>query len=255
MVDGRDIENRCRDDEHNPDLDAEQRDSVVELDDEDECDFDSDIDADPDGHEITERVIGDSVSGYTIEAGQPVGLLYVWVRGDQLPEVESPARLTVRRVDRPRMIGNISDISIREVEERIRNGHVPYIAFVGDTPVACGWSAWKIAAIGELGITIRLPRHDHYLWDFVTLPEWRDHGIYRKMLQEIINTERDQVRRFWVGHDYDNLPSGRGIVAAGFTPVGEVWSYDGDLVFAAHDSHCLAGEAAAMLSIPLAASS
>jgi hypothetical protein len=89
-------------------------------------------------------------------------------------------------------------------------------------PVAYGWSAHRSAVIGELGITLRLSDGERYLWDFVTLPEWRGRGIYAGMLQAIPAQEAD-AHRFWIGHDFDNRASARGILKAGFQPVNALY--------------------------------
>jgi GNAT superfamily N-acetyltransferase len=180
-----------------------------------------------------------------------VGVLYVWKRGDPLPAVDVPAGFSVVRSERPEVLARIGGIDRDEVESRIRDGHVPYVASVSGGPVAYGWSAWRRASIGELGLSFELAPGDRYLWDFMTMPDWRRRGIYRRMLQEILKVERDAASRFWIGHDLDNVPSGKGILGAGFTTVGGVWIVDGEPVFKAHGGHGDAPEAADLLKMPL----
>jgi GNAT superfamily N-acetyltransferase len=98
-------------------------------------------------------------------------------------------------------------------------------------PAAYGWSAWERAEIGELDVRFELPPGERYLWDFVTLPDWRGRGIYPHMLQGIIRAESDSAKRFWIGHDLDNVASARGIEKAGLPVIGEVWIRNGRPVF------------------------
>jgi hypothetical protein len=106
-----------------------------------------------------------------------------------------------------------------DIKERMRLGHIPWLARVSAEPVAWGWNATRQFAIGELGIARALPPRTRYLWDFVTVPEWRGRGIYPRLLQAIIVSE-PTVAQFWVGHDLGNTASARGIAKAGFAEVG-----------------------------------
>jgi GNAT superfamily N-acetyltransferase len=180
-----------------------------------------------------------------------VGVLYVWKRGDPLPAVEAPSGFSMVREERASILTRIGGIDRDEVGSRIRDGHVPYVVSMNGEPVAYGWSAWRKASIGELGLSFELAPGDHYLWDFVTMPDWRRRGIYRRMIQEILTIESDAASRFWIGHDLDNVPSGKGILTAGFTTVGGVWIVNGQPVFKAHDGHEDAAEAAELLEMPL----
>jgi RimJ/RimL family protein N-acetyltransferase len=60
---------------------------------------------------------------------------------------------------------------------------------------------------------------DRGLWDFVTLPNWRGHRIYPRLLQAIVQIEAD-AERFWIGCRADNEASMRGVRAAGFQLIG-----------------------------------
>jgi GNAT superfamily N-acetyltransferase len=88
--------------------------------------------------------------------------------------------------------------------------------------------------IGELGIKLQLASGERYLWDFVTLPDFRGQGIYAGMLQAILATEAD-AQRFWIGHDFGNVASARGILKAGFQPVNALYrEADGRFVLYAY---------------------
>lgn len=95
-----------------------------------------------------------------------------------------------------------------------------YVACIGSSPAAYGWSASGAAYIGELGIGFSVPPESRYLWDFATLPEWRGRSIYPLLLQHIAAAE--ETERLWIGHEPGNDASARGITKAGFTRVGDL---------------------------------
>ena len=148
--------------------------------------------------------------------------LATWWRGDERPET---APLPGLSIDVGRDIGQIARLTAlesSEVEARIGAGHRIYIASLDGAPAAYGWVATLSASIGELSLAFSLPASDRYLWDFVTLPEWRGRGIYPRLLQGIVEAEGLQAERFWIIHAPENAASGSGITKAGFEPVSEL---------------------------------
>jgi GNAT superfamily N-acetyltransferase len=179
----------------------------------------------PDGKDtLTKDQESTAASG---DPRQPAGYFYTWWRGDPMPELEPLDGLSIEATNDITLLSKLSGLDEQEIARRIEDGHCPYVAFVCGEPVAYGWSAWKRAEIGELGVDLQLPEGNHYLWDFYTLPEWRGHGIYPLMLQEIIRREVDHAERFWIGHDRENIASAKGIERAGFPVIGEVWIESG----------------------------
>lgn len=179
----------------------------------------------------------------------PFGLFYTWWRGDTLPELSRLPDLSIEPVDDGQAdeVGVVLDT--REIALRVDQGHHLYIARVAGEVVGWGWSATSTASIGEHGITIALPPRNRYLWDFVTLPEWRGHGIYPHILQAIVAHEGD-VERFWVGHDFSNVASGRGILRAGFQLIGELFPRDDGFVLTPIDNPERTRLGAAILGVP-----
>lgn len=149
------------------------------------------------------------------------------------------------------LLARLSDLTEQEAARRIEAGNHAYVAFVHDNPVAYGWSAWKRAEIGELGVDLLLPEGNRYLWDFYTLPDWRGYGIYPLMLQEIIRREVDDAERFWIGHDRGNIASAKGIERAGFPVIGEVWIEAGRPVYVPFEPVERARIAAELLGLPI----
>lgn len=187
-----------------------------------------------------------------IPNGEPVGLFYAWWRGDALPLVPQPDGVELDPAPDERAVAALSGLDVAGLRSRAQRGHRPYIAHLDGEPVGIGWSAAVEASIGELGITMRMPPANRYLWDFVTPPRWRGRGIYPWLLQQILLHEAE-VERFWVGHDLDNVASGRGIAKTGFQVVGEVYLLDDSRAVLVAQAGELdrARAAAALLGMPL----
>jgi GNAT superfamily N-acetyltransferase len=148
------------------------------------------------------------------------------------------------------VLAELGGLSIPEVETRIVQEHRPYVAHVGEVPVAVGWVATRSASIGALRLAFAVPPENRYLWDFVTVPAWRGQGIYPRMLQVVL--AREEGDRFWIGHDAPNVASARGIQKAGFLRAGLLyWRRDGSLVLVPGTSLQRARAGAALLGVPL----
>lgn len=179
-----------------------------------------------------------------------VGYFYTWWEGDPLSDLDPLDGFQLSRTDDAALLDQLSDLTETELRERMSRGHRAYLATIRGEPAAYGWSAWEQAEIGELGIEITLPDGDRYLWDFVTLPTYRGRGIYPRMLQGIIQAERDEAQRFWIGHDLDNVASARGIEKAGLPVIGEVWLRDGQPICVGREPRERAEMAARLLKLP-----
>ena len=164
------------------------------------------------------------------EIGEPVGSFYTWWAGDPLPRLTPLPGLRVEPADRQLdLLAHLNRLGHDEALRRLDGGHRPYLAYLGDEPVAYGWSASREATIGELGIRLVLPPGNRYLWDFLTLPAWRGQNVYPHLLQAILSREvaEERAARFWIGHDHANTASARGILRAGFQRVGDLYVLPG----------------------------
>ena len=149
-----------------------------------------------------------------------------WWRGDTLPKLSPLPSLSTRRVTRWDEAQRITGLTEDRVLLRYQAGHRPYAAFLEDAPVAYGWAARETGGIDELDFSFTVPAGNCYLWDFVTLPDWRGRGLYPRLLQAIL-AEEDDVGRFWIGYEAGNKASARGIAKAGFRVVGDLVVSDG----------------------------
>lgn len=147
----------------------------------------------------------------------------------------------------------INHLSHREVIDRRKDGHRPYVARIEGQPVAYGWVATSKVSIGELDINVELPPENRYLWDFATLPDWQGRGLYPRLLQSILEQEIQNAERFWIIHAPENLPSGAGMSKAGFEFVGQLsFTPDGKVGLAPYsDTTERAHIGAELLQVPL----
>lgn len=152
---------------------------------------------------------------------RPGGPFYGWRRGYPLPPLTVPLVGRLRAdpdPDRARL-AQINELSAEEVARRYAEGNRAYVAYLGDAPAGYGWSATRQAEIGGIGLVVRVPADERYLWDFKTLPNSRGQNIYPWLLQAILRAETD-ADWFWIGHTPDNVASRRGILKAGFVVAG-----------------------------------
>jgi GNAT superfamily N-acetyltransferase len=179
--------------------------------------------------------------------------LATWWHGDPLPALVSLPDLRATETNDIALLARLASLDPTEVAARMDSGHRPYLAWIGEEPAAYGWVAGAGATIGELGVSFVLPRGDRYLWDFATLPAWRGRGIYPHLLQAIVAAESAAgAARLWIIHAPENPASARGIVKAGFTPVGDLsFRAVGGAGFRPFDDPIRARVGAALLGVPL----
>jgi GNAT superfamily N-acetyltransferase len=144
-----------------------------------------------------------------------------WWRGDPLPALPSLPTFSAHRSEDVPLLARLASLSPESISDRLEDGHRAYIAFLDDEPVACGWVARQQGGIAELHFSFTVPLKNGYLWDFLTLPQWRGRGVYPHLLQFIIQQE-SSIEYFWIGHAPGNDASARGISKAGFHFVSDL---------------------------------
>ena len=146
--------------------------------------------------------------------------LATWWASDPLLDLAPLLDFHVRLAADDAQLATINQISVAEVEQRRRAGHLPYVGYMDETAVTYGWVATREASIGELKLAFPIAAESRYLWDFATVAEWQGRGLYPRLLQAIVQAE--QAEHFWIIHAPENLPSGAGIQKAGFQAVGQL---------------------------------
>jgi RimJ/RimL family protein N-acetyltransferase len=188
-----------------------------------------------------------------LQAGDSIGVVCSWWRGDPLSMLPPPSGLQIHLLAYDQDLAGVVALEPGEIRRRQARGDRAYLARLHGTPVACGWSATRQGAIGELGLSFTLPPTDRYLWDFTTHPAWRGRGLYPHLLQAILARESAEAERFWIGYDRDNRASERGILKAGFRRAGSVHRLpDSSLVLVRSGPSQRSEAAARLLGVPLA---
>src|ERR1700756_3464111 len=106
-----------------------------------------------------------------------------WWRGDPLPDLPPLPAFSAQITTDTSLIAHVTHLSRQAINRRMREGNQPYIAFLEQIPVAYGWVATREGGITELQFSFSVSKRNVYLWDFLTLPEWRGKGIYPHLLQ------------------------------------------------------------------------
>jgi GNAT superfamily N-acetyltransferase len=182
------------------------------------------------------------------------GYLWSWWDGDALPLLEPLTDWRVEHCEDFLVFETLMHLSRIDAQDRLRLGHRAYVAYLGETPVAYGWGAVRNITFGYPVVHFWVGGNNFYLYHFATVASWRGRGFYPRLLQEIIQRERQEFARFWIIHQAANLASQRGIAKAGFSLACDVYlNAKGTQVLVAHEEErALAG--AALLALPLLAS-
>ncbi len=176
--------------------------------------------------------------------------LATWWASDPLIDLTPITGFQVHMATDNEQLAAINHLTVAEVEQRLRAGHLSYVGYMDETAVTYGWVATREASIGELNLAFAIPADSRYLWDFATLPEWQGKGLYPRLLQAIVQIER--AERFWIIHAPENRPSGAGMQKAGFQAVGQLsFQHDNRLGLIPFDQRERARIGAALLGVPL----
>jgi GNAT superfamily N-acetyltransferase len=113
--------------------------------------------------------------------------------------------------------------SSEEISRRFERGCRCYAAWVDDKIVSYGWVSFEEESIGELDLRINLLPGEAYIWDCMTLPAFRQKGLYSALLVHIRRElSEERLCRAWIGADMDNKISQLGMVRAGFHHVADL---------------------------------
>jgi hypothetical protein len=121
------------------------------------------------------------------------------------------------------LASSTGSLTLAEITKRLDNGRQCYAAWVDGQIAAYGWVSFKEEDIGELNLRIKLLPGEAYIWDCATLPAFREKLLYSALLISILGKLRAQnICRAWIGADYDNLASQKGMARAGFHHVADL---------------------------------
>jgi hypothetical protein len=123
----------------------------------------------------------------------------------------------------PALASSIDALSLAEITRRLESGRQCYATWVNGQVAAYGWVSFVEEDIGELNLRIKLLPGEAYIWDCATLPAFREKLLYSALLIYILGELRAQdLCRAWIGADYDNIPSQKGMARAGFHHVADL---------------------------------
>ncbi|HEY7358958.1 MAG TPA: GNAT family N-acetyltransferase [Ktedonobacterales bacterium] len=160
-------------------------------------------------------------------APQPSGTFWMLHLEGPLPgEVKPRLSAQFARVDAeaaPALAQAMGLAEAAPVLERFARQCRCYGAWVDGTLAAYGWVTFDEEQIGELGLRVRLPPGEAYIWNCATLPAYRGQHLYPALLTYISRElRREGFQRILIGADSDNLPSQKGMARAGFQPVADI---------------------------------
>ena len=154
------------------------------------------------------------------------GTIWVLDLDKETPAVIPRIHADFRRVTpdlAPVLASSTGFLTLAEITKRLDNGRQCYAAWVDGQIAAYGWVSFKEEDIGELNLRINLLPGEAYIWDCATLPAFREKLLYSALLIYILGELRAQnICRAWIGADYDNLASQKGMVRAGFHHVADL---------------------------------
>jgi len=143
-------------------------------------------------------------------------------------------------------------ISVAEVHRRVADFGSAILALDGDTIAGYGWVQYGRVRIPDLRLDFSLPKHHVYVWDCVTLPAYRGHGIFPGLLRYLLEIVRRQgIAQVWAAIAPGNLASQRAFAKAGFRLVALT---DGDIgTFQARPTSAATPEEAALITASFSA--
>ncbi len=153
----------------------------------------------------------------------------LWVRNLDwpLPENIAPRVPAVFRRSGPNELESLVQAMHAEnpaiIQQRLASGRRCYVAQVDRELAAFGWVSFDEEEIGEMRLRIHLMPGEAYIWDCSTAAAYRRLRLYSALLVSISDQLRAEgLCRVWIGADWDNVPSQRGIALAGFQPVADL---------------------------------
>jgi hypothetical protein len=89
--------------------------------------------------------------------------LATWWASDRLMDLTPLSNFHVRLATDDEQLATINHISVAEVAQRRRDGHLPYVGYMDETAVTYGWVATRQASIGELNLVFPIAADSRYL--------------------------------------------------------------------------------------------
>ncbi len=109
------------------------------------------------------------------------------------------------------------------LQERFRTGGRAFAGFSGEDLACYGWVSQGREWIGEMQAHFLMLPGEGYIWDCVTLPQFRRQGLYTALINHMLRALfAEGLHRVWIGSNIENQPSIRGFQRAGFRALVQV---------------------------------
>ena len=154
------------------------------------------------------------------------GTIWVMDSDQSIPEIAPTIPTEFCQIE----LGDVSELASvagedfrQEAFRRLESGRMCYAARVDGQIAAWGWVSFNEEYVGEVRLFLNLLPGEAYIWDCITLPEFRQNHLYSSLLVYIQGELRKSgVCRTWIGANFDNVASQRGIERAGFLRVADL---------------------------------
>ncbi|MGQ0549364.1 MAG: GNAT family N-acetyltransferase [Armatimonadota bacterium] len=92
--------------------------------------------------------------------------------------------------------------------ERLRNGHLCFVARVGERMIHGSWLGFGSWDLEDIGVKIRLNHEEAYIYDAYTAPEFRSSHVFQAVMGTCLKYARERgVRRVYARVSNRNRPS------------------------------------------------
>jgi ribosomal protein S18 acetylase RimI-like enzyme len=154
---------------------------------------------------------------WTIERGA----LWVWEKGDALPEVGgTEVAVEFQEVGAELaddLAGAMEGVDASVIRQRLVSGRRCFCLVSEGQITSYCWVTHGPEWVGEWERQFDFAQDEAYIWNCGTLPAWRGLGLYNHLLTKIVHQLHGEgVARVWIGAARENEPSVRGIESAGF---------------------------------------
>ena len=170
------------------------------------------------------------------DEGDVPGTIQAFTLGTQaLPQLPaSELRFTKLTPERESDLAAAAGIAVSEVDRRLADGGIAFLALVQDRIACYGWVLRGMLRIPDLNLQVPLPEGHTYIWDCRTVPDFRGRGIFPALLHFMLEELRGLgVRQAWAATAPGNAPSVRAFAKAGFRRVANSYGPRGTITLKA----------------------
>jgi GNAT superfamily N-acetyltransferase len=143
--------------------------------------------------------------------------------GKVIPLISARLPVEFKEIDKASagiLLPAVGEEQANEIKHRFENGKRCFVGLVEGKLACWGWVSHADEWIGEMKVTFRLESDEAYIWDCVTLLEFRRQGLFSGLINHMArDLQKEGVIRVWIGSNFENRPSIKGFEKAGYQPV------------------------------------